>query len=170
MPDPIPAFEAPRWFACHTKSRCEKKFAALMAEEGFEHYLPLMENRRVYAYGERLSLKPVFPGYVFTLIAPSRRHRTYQQDYLARVIWIEDQAAFLRQLDAVRRIVDSGIKAVLRPLVRKGVRVKIRTGPFSGIEGYIEKPESPRGVLIAVDILRQGLLVEIPLSQLKILH
>ena len=37
------------WLVCHTKPRCEKKFAALMAAEKFEHYLALVQSVRRYA-------------------------------------------------------------------------------------------------------------------------
>ena len=36
------------WYACHTRPRCEKKFAALLAAEAFEHYLPLVSSIRRY--------------------------------------------------------------------------------------------------------------------------
>ena len=33
MAETLPTFLEPRWFACHTKPRCEKKFAALLTVE-----------------------------------------------------------------------------------------------------------------------------------------
>lgn len=44
----LPDFAEPRWFACHTKPRCEKKFAALLKAEKFAHYLPLLQSIRHY--------------------------------------------------------------------------------------------------------------------------
>ena len=35
------------WFVCHTKPRCEKKFAALMAAERFEHFWPWLKEQMV---------------------------------------------------------------------------------------------------------------------------
>ena len=42
------------WFVCHTKPRCEKKFAALMSAEHFEHYLPLLYILAMQEQGERV--------------------------------------------------------------------------------------------------------------------
>jgi hypothetical protein len=53
------------WLVCHTKPRCEKKFAALMAAEKFGHYLPLVESVRRYGQQTKRFTKPLFPGYVF---------------------------------------------------------------------------------------------------------
>ena len=165
----IADFETPRWFACHTKPRCEKKFAALLTAESFEHYLPLVESVRNYQKKKRTFLKPLFTGYVFSKIPPTMRTKVYQQDLLVRALWIENQELFIRQMEHVRIVVDSGIKATLRPLVKKGVFVRINSGPFKGLEGFVENPDSPRGIVVALDILQQGLLVPVPLEQLKVL-
>ena len=44
----LPDFATPRWFVCHTKPRCEKKFDDLMARESFACYLPLIKIVRRY--------------------------------------------------------------------------------------------------------------------------
>lgn len=165
----IATFDTPRWFACHTKPRCEKKFASLMQVEGVEHYLPLVESVRIYEGKKRRHLKPLFSSYVFTCIPPTHRDRIYQQNLLVRALWIDDQVLFLKQLGFVRTVVESGIQTTLQPLVKKGVRVRISSGPFYGVEGYVESPDSPRGVVVALDILQQGVLVPIPLEQLEVL-
>ncbi|MFA5266081.1 MAG: transcription termination/antitermination NusG family protein [Opitutaceae bacterium] len=170
MAAPTISFDEQRWFVCHTKPRCEKKFSALMTAENFVHYLPLIESVRRYADRERSFSKPLFPGYVFTEIPPDRKNRIYQQDLLVRAIWVENQTLFLSQLEGVRRVVSSGLKAVLQPLLTKGTRVLITSGPLRGVEGYVEDPASPRGIVIAMDVLQQGILVPMPLSQIKILH
>jgi transcriptional antiterminator RfaH len=170
MAAPTKPFDEPRWFVCHTKPRCEKKFSALMTVESFQHYLPLMESVRRYADRERTYTKPLFPGYVFTEILPERKNRIYQLDLLVRAIWVEDQALFLRQLEVVKLVVASGLKASLQPLLTKGTRVLITSGALRGVEGYVEDPNSPRGIVIAMDVLQQGILVPVSLNQIKILH
>ncbi len=46
------------WLVCHTKPRCEKKFAALLAAENFEHYLPLVQSIRRYGQQTKRFTKP----------------------------------------------------------------------------------------------------------------
>ena len=169
MAETLPSFAEPRWFACHTKPRCEKKFAALLAVEGFSHYLPLVPSVRRYRDQTKRFTKPIFPGYVFAEIPPDRKSRVYQQDLLVRAIWVEDQSAFLRQLEAVRAVVASGLELSLHPLLKRGTRVKIAGGPLHGIEGIVDDPANPKGVVIAVDVLQQGLLVRMPMDHLQIL-
>jgi transcription antitermination factor NusG len=169
MAETLPNFAEPRWFACHTKPRCEKKFSALLAAEKFTHYLPLVPSVRHYRDQTKRFTKPLFPGYVFTEIPPESKSRVYQQDLLVRAIWVEDQTGFLRQLDAVKVVVASGLELSLHPLLKKGTRVKVTGGPLYGIEGIVDDPANPRGVVIAVDVLQQGLLVRMPMEHLQIL-
>jgi len=157
------------WFVCHTRPRCEKKFAALMAAERFEHYLALVQSVRRYRQQTKRFTKPLFPGYVFARVPFERKARIYQQDLLARAIPVEDEATFLRQLADVKTIVDSGFELSLLPLLSKGRRVKVTGGPLHGLEGYVDDPKNPAGIVISVDVLRQGLLVRVPVENLEAL-
>jgi transcriptional antiterminator RfaH len=169
MAETLPNFDEPRWFVCHTKPRCEKKFSALLATEKFTHYLALVKSVRRYSDRTKQFTKPLFPGYVFAEIPPTSKTRVYQQDLLVRAIWVDDQPLFLRQLDDVKTIVASGLEATLQPLLKKGTRVKIISGPLWGVEGYVEDPKNPRGVVVAMDVLQQGLLVPVAMENLEIL-
>jgi transcription antitermination factor NusG len=157
------------WLVCHTKPRCEKKFAALLAAEKFEHYLPLVTSVRKYAQQTKRFTKPLFPGYVFANIPQERKARIYQQDLLARAIIVEDEPRFLRQLDDVKKIVASGLELSVMPLLTKGRRVKIVGGPLHGVEGFVDDPSKPQGIVISVDVLQQGLLVKVPAENLHAL-
>jgi transcriptional antiterminator RfaH len=159
----------PRWFVCHTRPRCEKKFAALLAAEKFEHYLPLTPSVRRYAQQTKKFTKPLFPGYVFAHVPPEKKTRIYQQELLARAIEVEDESTFLRQLADVKTIVASGLELSVMPLFTKGRRVRIVGGPLHGLEGFIDDPKNPHGVVLSVDVLQQGLLVKVPAESLRLL-
>ena len=155
------------WLVCHTKPRCEKKFAALLAAERFEHYLPLVQSVRRYQHQTKRFTKPLFPGYVFTRVPVESRRRIYQQDLLARAIVVESEALFLRQLADVKAIVASGFELSLHPLLTRGRRVKVTGGPLHGVEGFVDDPTNPNGIVVAMDVLQQGLLVRLPIENLQ---
>jgi transcription antitermination factor NusG len=159
----------PHWLVCHTRPRCEKKLAALLAAEGLAHYLPLVTSVRRYGRQEKKFTKPLFTGYVFVQVSPLLKARIFQQDLVARAIEIEDESRFLRQVEDVRAIVASGYELSLRPLLTRGRRVRITAGPLRGLEGFVDDPANPRGVVLAVDVLQQGLLVKLPAENLQIL-
>jgi len=171
--------EGPRpWWVCHCKPRCEKKFAALMQAHGFTHYLPLVTSERRYGARLKVFTKPLFPGYVFAEIPPEKKPLIYQQDLLARAFEVEDVPRLLAQLDDIRALLASGIDFTLKPLLTKGRRVRIISGPLKGIEGFVESAEADskhrsstgsRSVLLSIDVLQQGLLVPVPAADLKVL-
>lgn len=158
-----------RWFVCHTKPRCEKKFSMLLEAEGFEHYLPLVQSVRRYGKQTKRFTKPLFPGYVFARVIVGEKSRIYQQDLLARVLPVDDEKKFLRQLEDVRTIVASGLEMTVRPLIKRGTRVRVSSGPLWGLEGVVDDPANPTGIILSVDVLQQGLLVKLPLESLEIL-
>lgn len=165
--DPL-AGEA-QWLVCHTKPRCEKKFAAIMTAENLKHYLPLLETAKRYDGRIKRFSKPLFPGYVFACVPNEKKARIYQQDLLARAIPVTDIGRFLAQMEDVHRLVASGLELTVMPLLAKGRAVKITSGPLRGLEGYVDNPRDPRSVIISVDVLQQGLLVPVPLSDLTVL-
>jgi transcriptional antiterminator RfaH len=157
------------WLVCHTKPRCEKKFAALLAAEGYEHYLALVQSVRHYGAQKKTFTKPLFPGYVFAKVPVEKKARIYQQDLLARAIIVADEAKFLRQLEDVKAIVASGLELSIMPLVTKGRRVRIVGGPLNGLEGFVDDPSNPQGIVLSVDVLQQGLRVKMPVEHLRVL-
>ena len=165
----LPDFPEPRWFVCHTKPRCEKKFSELLGREKFDHQLPLIRSVRRYGTQKKTFTKPLFPGYVFARIEPERKTRVYQQDLLVRAIMIENETVFLRQLEDVKIICASGLEAALHPLMKKGTHVRVQGGPLNGLEGYVDDPANPQGIVVSVDVLQQGLLVRLPLESLQLL-
>jgi transcription antitermination factor NusG len=165
----LPDFTEPRWFVCHTKPRCEKKFDDLAAREGFAHYLPLIQSVRRYGNQKKTFTKPLFPGYAFVRIEPEKKSRVYQQDLLVRALIVDNEAGFLRQLEDVKAVCASGLEAMVHPLMRKGTHVRVTGGPLHGLEGFVDDPANPQGIVVSVDVLQQGLLVRLPLECLHIL-
>jgi hypothetical protein len=106
---------------------------------------------------------------VFTRVPLGNKPRIYQQDLLARAIPVTDEALFLRQLADVKAIVASGFELSVMPLLTKGRRVRVKGGPLHGLEGFVNDPKNPAGIVISVDVLQQGLLVRMPVEQLEAL-
>ncbi len=157
------------WLVCHTKPRCEKKFGALMKAAGFEYYLPVVESVREYAKQTKRFTKPLFPSYVFACVPAERKTVIYQQDLLARAITVTDVPRFLKQIEEVKTIVASGFELSLKPLLTKGREVRVSGGPLHGLTGFVDDPDNPKGVVISVDVLQQGLLVKVPAANLTVL-
>ncbi|MSU46912.1 MAG: antitermination protein NusG [Lacunisphaera sp.] len=160
----LPDFAEPRWFVCHTRPRCEKKFDDLMEREQFAHYLPLIQSVRRYGTQKKTFTKPLFPGHAFARLEPERKDRIYQQDLRVRAMLVENEPVFLRQLEDVKTVCASGLEAALHPLIKKGTHVRVKGGPLHGLSGYVDDPVNPQGIVVSVDVLQQGLLVRLPME------
>jgi transcriptional antiterminator RfaH len=165
----MPDFVEARWFVCHTKPRCEKKLSSLLLAENVEHYLPLIESVRRYGPRTRHFSKPLFPGYVFAKIGPAQKARIYQQDLLVRAIPVVNETVFLHQIADIRLLIASGVELTLRPPIKKGSRVRVISGPLWGLEGVVDDPDNPKGIIVAVDVLQQGLHVPLPPENIEVL-
>ena len=55
-------------------------------------------------------------------------------------------------------------------MTASGVHVEPGWRPLNGLEGFVDDPTNPRGIVLAVDVLRQGLLIRVPAEQLRPLH
>jgi transcription antitermination factor NusG len=86
-----------------------------------------------------------------------------------RAIPVADEARFLHQLADVKTIVASGYELSVRPLLTRGRQVRIVGGPLHGLEGVVDDPANPRGIVLSVDVLQQGLLVKVPAENLRLL-
>ncbi len=157
----------PRWFVCHTKPRCEKKFAELMIMEEFEHFLPLVSSVRRYGYKTKKFTKPLFPSYVFAKMPPIHKPRAHQFDHLVRMLKVDNQVVFLKQINAIRLMLEAGLELQLFPPLEKGTKVKIIGGPLWGVEGIVDNPKHPKGIIVMVDVLQQGVLARIQPEFLK---
>ncbi len=160
--------EGVAWYVAHTRPRCEKKFAALLTAAGVSHELPLMRSQRRYGARVRVHAKPLFPGYVFAQVADEKVRECYQQNLLVRLIRVEDERTFTRQLEEIRRIMESGLDAVVTPLFERGCTVRVASGPLRGLAGVVENSARLDGVVVFLDVLQQAVRVKIPAMDLRL--
>jgi transcription antitermination factor NusG len=160
-----------RWLVCHTKPRCEKKFANLLDAAGINHYLPLYENVRKYDCGTtKRTQNPLFPSYVFAQVPIELKTRLYEQQLIVRTLIVENEHVFLRQLVQVQKVIASGFNAMIHPRLTKGIKVRIKSGPLWGVEGRVADPSNIENIVLEVDVLQQGLLIKVPIDQIEILN
>jgi transcription antitermination factor NusG len=155
------------WFVAHARPRCEKKIVRYCDDLGIATTLPCYRSVRKYR-GKTVSFeKPLFPGYVFLRALPEQRPKIFQSDYVANVLVVHDQSLFERQLSDVLLALDTGLEIVLAPEIGKGTRVRIKNGPLSGMEGWVEKRYGFDTVLLRLDFIGQAAAVKLNAGDLE---
>jgi transcriptional antiterminator RfaH len=153
-----------QWFVVSTKVRREYFAQEQLMFRGVETFLPrIIEPSRVRG---KMAITPLFPGYLFL-------HIDLEQQYFD-VVWTPGVRKFVAfgalPCPVDGQVVDflharTGAEGVLRleRVFHPGERVSIRSGPFEGLVGIIERPVCARGrVRVLMELLRRQTRVEVP--------
>jgi transcription antitermination factor NusG len=158
--------EVPRWFACYTRARAEKRVERMLLERSIDAYLPTMTLKRVWADRQKVVAFPLFPSYVFGRFELRDLHRVLTIPGVATVVRIGGQPAPVPDADIenIRRLVAGLTKTDQRPELRpfqEGERVVVSDGPFRGIEGVVTQLRGRAHVLVGLRTIGYSLSVQI---------
>lgn len=168
QPQTPPANEL-AWFVAHSRPRCEKKIVQFCEREGLSSTLPLIKTVRKYRGKSVTFEKPLFPGYVFLRLKSEHAMRVAQDDYVANLLTVVDQELFTHQLGDILTALDSDVPVQLEPRIGTGCRVRIKTGPLRGMEGWVEQRKGVSVVLLRLDFIGQAAAVKIEANELELL-
>jgi transcriptional antiterminator RfaH len=155
------------WTVLHVKPRCEKKMAEYCGHYGVEVYLPLRRETKVYQRRKVVVDKPVFSGYVFAAFDRAGRDLVVRSQALVRILDVEDQTRFLHEMDQVRQALSVDPTLGATAALAKGTPVRIVGGPFQGLEGMVEALHGVTRVVLNVDMIGQGVRVDVDADLLE---
>jgi transcription antitermination factor NusG len=157
------------WQIIHVRSRTEKRLAEYCEKQEVAYFLPLREETKIYQRRKVTVQLPLFRGYFFASVPPEKKDVLLRAGYVVSFLYPPNERDFLRQLVRVRRSlrIDPTLGAVAA--LHKGLRVRIKAGPFMGTEGMIEGLKARTAVRINVDMIGQAVLVEIPVEYIEVL-
>jgi transcription antitermination factor NusG len=158
-----------KWEVAHTRPRCEKKLATYCQRHSLHCDLPCYDSIRKYRSKQVTFKKPLFPGYVFIKAPSASRRLLLQSDYVANLLEVTDQGQFIRQLEEIHEALGSGLDIQLAPVIGKGCRVLIKSGPLQGIEGWVEERYGMNMVLLRLDFIGQAAAVKIDAENLELI-
>ena len=152
-----------QWYVVRTKVRREEYAQWQLSRRGVQTFLPrICEPSRV---GIHSVVAPLFPGYLLVQI-------DLETQYFD-VAWAPGVNKFVA-FGAAPCPLDASVVEYLRaragadgvipafPVFREGDRVRVKYGPLTGLEGFIESPSSRGRVRILMELLRRQTRVELP--------
>jgi len=149
------------WFVAHTRPRREKKVFEYCLRQGFAGSLPCYDSAHKYRGKTVVFRKPLFPGYVFLQFEPLRKSVISQNEHVARLLEVYDQETFGRQLEDILQALEANVGVRLAPAIGEGMRVRIKSGPLQGIEGWVEDRYGMSTVLLRLDFINQAAAVKL---------
>ena len=155
------------WFVAHTRPRREKKLMQHCQRHGIAATLPCHKSAHKYRGKTVVFQKPMFPGYVFLQLEPGQKNLLKQSDYVANLLDVFDQETLRRQLEDILLALESDFEVRLAPSIGEGMRVRIKTGPLRGIEGWVENRFGKSTVLLRLDFINQAAAVKLDADLLE---
>ena len=157
------------WFVAHTRPRREKRLADYCQREQIAVTLPCYDSAHKYRGKTVVFRKPLFPGYVFLRLVPAQVAPVRQNDHVANLLTVFDQATFEQQLKDILVALDAKVGVRLAPAIGEGMRVRIKNGPLQGIEGWVEQRYGMRTVLLRLDFINQAAAVKVDADALELI-
>jgi len=154
------------WFVAHVRPRREKKLVEYCQRQAIAATLPCYNSAHKYRGKTVVFQKPLFPGYVFLQLEPPQKELLRRNDHVANLLEVFDQETFARQLEDILLALATELEVRLAPAIGEGMRVRIKSGPLQGLEGWVEQRSGPTTVLLRLDFIGQAAAVKMDADQL----
>lgn len=150
-----------QWWAVYTKARQEKALARDLLQHEVPFYLPLV-GRTILVRGRRVeSMLPLFSGYVFLRADEDERVKALKSNRTSQWIEVTDQDKLRRDLSHVHRLILAKAPITVEQRLAPGTRVRVKGGPFMGVEGIVEQCRGACRLIVEVTFLQQSVSVQI---------
>jgi transcription antitermination factor NusG len=161
---PEEAFEpALIWYALYTRHQHEKTVAHLLTGKGFETFLPLYAAVHRWKNGVKQLSLPLFSCYVFLRGPVDRWLPVLTTPGIHSLVGFGGKPAIIprSEIEAIRRVVESPVKAEPHPFIKCGDRARIKAGPLQGLEGMLLRKKNQWKFLLSVEMLERSVAVEV---------
>jgi transcription antitermination factor NusG len=151
------------WFALQVRARYEQRVADHLDGKGYELFLPLYKCRKRWSDRVKEVEAPLFPGYLFCRLNPHDRLPILKTPGVIQVVGSNrtPTAVDEHEIEAIHAIVASGIPNQPWPFLATGDRVRIESGPLSGLEGILVEFKGNHRLVLSVTLLQRSVAVEI---------
>jgi transcriptional antiterminator RfaH len=150
-----------RWWVLYTKARQEKAVARELLGYEVPFYLPIVRKTSICRGRKVTSHVPLFSGYVFLFGSDEHRVTALTTNRISRVLAVYDPERLRQDLRQIFRLIASNMPLTVEARLVPGDRVRVRNGPFDGLEGTVIRRQGETRLMVAVNFLQQGASVEI---------
>jgi transcription antitermination factor NusG len=157
------------WFAAYTYPKHEKKAQTYLNERGVETFLPVYRESHLWKNGVRSIVEiPLFAGYLFVHIRAAEKLKVLQTPSIASLVGTagiptpidDEEVASLRKSALIS-------SSRPHPYLCAGDRVRIKSGPLAGMEGALVSFKNHWRLVIAMELLRQAISVEVDIGDVE---
>ncbi|UWZ86993.1 hypothetical protein MOP44_09265 [Occallatibacter riparius] len=134
-----------------------------------ETFVPVFEELHVWKNRQKKKIaKPLFPSYVFVRVTKAERSLVYRAPGMLRLVGNSkgpisvstSEMAFLQSATSMNRL------APYKDLVL-GERVRINSGPMSGMEGILVRKKNDLRFVLSVSLIHQYVALEVNAEEIE---
>ncbi|HEX5443516.1 MAG TPA: transcription termination/antitermination NusG family protein [Pirellulales bacterium] len=161
--DPAVTDTAPerRWWVAHTKARQEKSLARDLLSHQIPFYLPQVEKTSIVRGRKRTAFVPLFTSYLFLYGDELERYTSLTTNRIAQLLPVKNGSELTHELLQISRLIEFKAPLTLESRLKRGDRVRVVRGSLEGVEGTVVSRRRKCRLVVAVNLIQQGVSVEI---------
>ena len=159
----------PQWYALYLRSRFEKRVNEELQQKEVDVFLPLIEEIHIWSDRKKKVQEPLFRGYIFVKTNMHDKETILQTDGVVKFVGIREQPSPIpdNQIDWLRRIIGKPTFVKRENYFDVGERVRVTSGPFLGVEGFITRHQTETRVVISLSAIAQSVSIQVPAEILE---
>ena len=160
------------WFALQVRVRHEFDVTVHLGGKGYEWFLPLYKQRKRWSDRIKHVDAPLFPGYVFCRFNPNDRLPILKTPSVTQIVGYSrvPVAVDENEIEAIRRLVTSGVPNFPCAYLEVGSRVRIDAGALRGLEGILTDVKGKRRLVLSITLLQRSVAVEIDSAAVSVVQ
>lgn len=160
------------WFALQVRVRHEVDVTVHLGGKGYEWFLPLYKQRKRWSDRIKHVDAPLFPGYVFCRFNPNDRLPILKTPSVTQIVGYSriPVAVDENEIEAIRRLVTSGVPNFPCAYLEVGSRVRIDAGALRGLEGILTDVKGKRRLVLSITLLQRSVAVEIDSAAVSVIQ
>jgi transcription termination/antitermination protein NusG len=157
------------WFAIWTRSRHEHVVREQIERKHFDAFLPTITKWSRWKDRKKKIDWPLFPGYCFARFEQEEALSILKCTGVVNIVSVEGKPAAIpdHEIEGIRLLLESGLQYDPCPLIREGMMVEVTHGALKGIVGRLVRKGAHARLILAVDLIGQGVSVEVDAADVK---
>lgn len=154
---------ATMWHAVWTRSRHEPLVCSELSAKGIDTFLPTFTQLSRWSDRKKRIAWPLFPGYCFARFEPAVLSNVVRCTGVVAVLSNDGRPIPIPgfEIEALQRMVASGVAYDPCPQLVPGSRVRVVSGPLSGVVGRLVRKGSQDLLILAIELLNSGARVQV---------
>src|ERR1700675_257031 len=176
LADPLATIESQvcdrPWYALYTRHQHEKIVDQILTNKGFNTFLPLYATTHNWKDRTKTLSLPLFPCYVFLKGGIERRLQILTTPGIYGLVSSAGQPAAIPdiEIEAIRRVIESGTRVEAHPFLKCGNWVRVKCGPLTGIEGILVRKKNTSRLVLSVEVLGTAAAIEVAAFQVEAIN